>query len=275
LSNYNPFNPFANCDLELEENTWVLDKDKFTADNLFWGACGERVVLAATRMSFKKKDGFNLKYNKFDSQYQYCSGTGMDITINYAPNSYQQIAAIEVKNLADKQKKYGLKWAKEKVNSNSRVNYLDVLAKKVLILTFKKMLTKPAIAYLIQEGWDIIEVGERLTYDFFKRENLSKLYNLSAKIKSVAQNIIKPKAKPKNEKPVIKAEFYNSLDNYAVEDTRNRNNNSNSIINDTGIDNNTIELTKNYLESKNQCLMTLPKVLMLYQGLFEETSFGE
>ena len=82
------------------EDVYILGKDKFTADNLYQGATGEKVVLAALRMNYKKKDGFNLKYNKFDTQYQYCSGQGMDITINYAPNSYQQIAAVEVKNLA-------------------------------------------------------------------------------------------------------------------------------------------------------------------------------
>lgn len=185
----NSYSCFANFESDLKENAWVLGSDFFTEDHLYCGGMGEKVGQAATQMNFKRKDGFHVKANRFNDQYRYCCGYGMDIIIEDMRNGYAAIAALEIKNLADQRKPYGTDFVIKQVLSRSAD--LNPLVKKILVITFEHLLTKTAKQLLTQEGWEIIEVGERLTANFFS--DLSKLYKLSTKIKKAVQSAIKPK----------------------------------------------------------------------------------
>ena len=57
---------------------------------------------------------------------------------------------------------------------------------KLLVITFLNLLTKQGIELLEENGWKIVEVGERLTTEFYKQ--LNKLYKLANKIKSAIKN---------------------------------------------------------------------------------------
>jgi hypothetical protein len=88
-----------------------------------------------------------------------------------------KIAHIEVKNLKEQDKPYGTDFVRRHILS--RAEGIDGL--KLLVITFLN-LTKLGIQLLQENNWVIIEVGERLTYEFYRE--LNKLYKLSSKIKT-------------------------------------------------------------------------------------------
>lgn len=67
---------------------------------------------------------------------------------------------------------------------------------KLLVITFLSLLTKLAVQLIEQEGIIIIEVGEKLTSEFYR--NLKKLYTLGNKIHKAVTNFWKQKLQPKS-----------------------------------------------------------------------------
>jgi hypothetical protein len=158
--------------------------DKFTKNNLYLGALGEKVVYSALKHVFKRKNGYNIKANQFNNQYQYCCGQGMDLTLQNMQKGYANIACFEVKNLKMQNKPYGTDYALKHILSRAKT--LTVNDLKVLIITYKKLLTQNALQLLKLNGWLIVEVGELLTSSFFKT---NKLYALATKIKNILVNV--------------------------------------------------------------------------------------
>ena len=183
-----PVNLFKSVfESEKEENAYVLGPDKFTQENLYDGKMGQTVFDATLKSVFKARDDYYIKCDHSKTQKEYCCGYGMDSIVQDKKDSYKALTAFEVKNLSYQDRPYGTDFVRRHVLP--RAEGLDCL--KVLVITYKKLLTKAAIELLSQEGWTILEIGERLTYEFFK--NLKKLYSLAAKIKkAIAPAQFKP-----------------------------------------------------------------------------------
>jgi hypothetical protein len=218
-------NLISETETELQENAWILPRDKFTVTNLFHASCGEKVNKAAVQINFKRTNGYHIKANPFNDQYRYCCGKDMDLIIQDMTEGYKTIAAIEVKNLAEQNRPYGTDFVKRHVLP--RAKDIDPFTLKILVITFKKLLTKAAIDILQREGWAIIEVGERITYEFFR--DMPKLYALAARIKAVipSRKQTKPTAKPRTNLNFSCI----TLDNYTVDNNHNLSNNN--LLHDT------------------------------------------
>lgn len=157
----------------------------YTPSNLFWGSTGERIVTSAVNLSFRKQDGYYIKHNNFEDITQYCTGYGMDITIQYKPEGYGFVCAIEVKNLKDQKKPYGTDFVKRHILPRGE----GITGLKLLVITFLSLLTKQGIELLKKHGWKFVEVEERLTYEFYEKGNRYKLYELADKIKKAVRSL--------------------------------------------------------------------------------------
>jgi hypothetical protein len=231
------------------EEVYVLGNDNFfTRENIKQGKDGEKVCLGALRTQFKVRDGYRIKHNDFGTQYQYCSGHGMDLKI-YEFDSMSDIerliAVIEIKNLSDQSKPYGIDFVLLKVLP--RAEGIPSFIPKILLITYIKLLTKSAIELLHQEGWVIVETGEVLTSEYF--QDLKKLYCLGAKIKSAidtANKRILNQLITKTNKSV--AYFFNSKFTAKLDRFIDNSINSNTV---NTITHNVINLNNNQINNKN------------------------
>ncbi|MFB3889207.1 MAG: hypothetical protein ACE14S_06925 [Candidatus Bathyarchaeia archaeon] len=172
----------------LENDAYVLGEDYYTRDNQYWGICGEEGILDSLRVNFKKRDGFTIKHNNFSNRKEYASGSGMDLIVQKLDDDLGlvDLAQIEVKNLKEQPKPYGIDYVKRHILPRTKDNSVI----KILVITFLVLLSQPSIKLLKQSGWTILEVGERITSQFYK----SKFkYALANKLKSIISKI-KPKS---------------------------------------------------------------------------------
>jgi hypothetical protein len=176
------------CDSEAYYSLSEHD-DYFTRDNLYEGMTGEQVTVSATKTKYNAKEGYRVVHNPFGSQYEYACGSGVDIRIFQAQ---KELAQIEVKNLTQQQKPYGTDFVRKKVLPRFSHSGGGL---KLFVITFLSLLTKLAVQLLEQEGVTIIEVGERLTSEFY--QNLKKLYVLGNSIHRAITNFWHRKAQPK------------------------------------------------------------------------------
>lgn len=177
----------------------------FTKDNLYEGMTGEKVVTDSLRTKFKAKDGYMLKHNPFGKQYEYSCGIGVDVKVY---DGCKELAQIEVKNLSQQQKPYGTDFVRKKVLPRFSHNGGGL---KLFVITFLSLLTKLAVQLLEQEGITIIEVGERLTSEFYR--DLKKLYVLGNTIHKTITSFWQRKVQPKS-RPFFGV--VNALDHYVV-----------------------------------------------------------
>lgn len=182
---------------ELEEPHYQLSEDDnyFTNDNLYKGKIGEKVTVSAVQISYKTKDGFKVKHNPFGSEYQYACSSGIDIKVTQGCKDY---AEIEVKNLSPQPKPYGTDFVREKILPRFAHSGGGL---KLLVITFLCLLTNLAVKLLEQQGIVIIEVGEKLTNEFYR--NLKKLYTLGNRIHKAITNFWKQKVQPKTSQPLF------------------------------------------------------------------------
>ena len=212
---------------ECEDYYSLSDRDDyFTNDNLYEGMTGEKVVTDSLRTKFKAKDGYVLKHNIFGKQYEYSCGIGVDVKVY---DGCKELAQIEVKNLAQQTKPYGTDFVRKKVLPRFSHSGGGL---KLFVITFLSLLTKLAVQLLEQEGITIIEVGERLTSEFY--QNLKKLYVLGNTIHKAITNFWKGKNEPKKSTPLFSHNKLQLLDN-TYTSTVNVNNVSNELtrIHDT------------------------------------------
>lgn len=197
------FNP-----IDSEDHYSLSDHDDyFTNDNLYYGKTGEKVVTNSLRTKYKTKDGFEVKHNKFNNEYEYSCGKGIDIKLF---EGCKEKAQIEVKNWSRQPKPYGLDSVQQDILPRFSHNGGGI---KLLIITFISLLTKLAVQLIEQEGIQIIEVGERLTTEFYR--DLKKLYVLGSKIHKTITNFWQRKVQPKVQSHPFFAVGV-KLDHYAV-----------------------------------------------------------
>jgi hypothetical protein len=200
--------------------------DYFTSDNLRTGKQGEQITVSALKTKYKTKDGFRVTHNQFGSQYEYSCGQGVDVKVY---DGCKEIAELEVKNLAEQKKPYGTDFVRKKVLPRFSHSGGGL---KLFVITFLSLLTHLAVQLLEQEGITIIEVGERLTSEFYR--DLKKLYVLGNRIHKAITNFWHGKSKPKS-----RADFFavvKPLSNYSPIPTPNTTPiNSNNLTNITNI----------------------------------------
>jgi hypothetical protein len=187
---------FISPNLEFEEPCFTPnDRNVFTYEHLEQAKIGEKVVTSATQINYKVKDGYKVKHNKFNSEYEYCCGSGIDIKVIQGCKDY---AEIEVKNWSPQKKPYGTKTVINEVLPRFSHSGGGLM---MLVITFLSLLTKAAIQLLEQAGITIIEVGEKLTSEFYR--DLKKLYVLGNQIKKAITKFWTRKAQPKASQPLF------------------------------------------------------------------------
>jgi hypothetical protein len=153
-------------------------RDFVTHKNLWEGKNGEIIVDSSTKTQFKAKEGYRIEHTDFKN---YTYGFGVDSLII---KEDKIIGANEVKNLRDRQKHcYNAQWVYKHIISrfmNSGLLMKDCA--KIATTTFLDLLTEDGIDLLRLYGIIPVEVGERLTSNFFMEKQ--KLYILGAKIKN-------------------------------------------------------------------------------------------
>ena len=185
---------FDSLNSEIEEPCFIPnDRNIFTYEHLEQAKIGEKVVTSATQINYKVKDGYKVKHNKFNSEYEYCCGSGIDIKVIQGCKDY---AEIEVKNWSPQKKPYGTKTVINEVLPRFSHSGGGLM---MLVITFLSLLTKAAIQLLEQAGIVIIEVGEKLTSEFYR--DLKKLYVLGNQIKKAITKFWTRKAQPKASQP--------------------------------------------------------------------------
>jgi hypothetical protein len=191
---------------------YVLGRDYFTHENLYHGKTSEKIVVDALKTKFKKRDGYMIKHNPFNSQYRYACAKGIDIPVYFEET---QIAEIEVKGLADQPKPYGTDYVYRHILPRfSKTNCV-----KILVITYEHLLTKKAKDILEQHGIIIFEIGYRLTTSIY--QNLKQLYSLGSALHKLIVGLWQH-IKPTSQKP----DFFNSLSYFLTTDTIDINDNT-------------------------------------------------
>jgi hypothetical protein len=174
--------PLTSANLDQYEECYVLGdvNNKFTHENLYTGKTGERVISSAVATQYKAKDGFTVRHNNFNSEYEFSCSSGLDVKLF---EGCRELASFEVKNWQKQPKPYGTETTKEQILS--RFDHCGG-GIKILIITFMSLLTKEGIRLIEQAGILIFEIGELLTTAFY--QDLKKLYSLGNRLKKAIQN---------------------------------------------------------------------------------------
>jgi hypothetical protein len=171
---------------EMPIDFWHGKDDYFTSDNLYDGSTGERIICSAESMKFKKKDDCFIRHNDWKSQYKYSCSKGIDIILE----TPEAIVAQEVKNLRLKPKPYGTVFVMKKVLPR----FIDIPpnAIKVLVITYRELLTQTALKMLAKCHIHIFETRFFMTNEIYQKQNLKQLYSLSDSLSKFIKQITQP-----------------------------------------------------------------------------------
>ena len=173
--------------LEYEETEYYTlgNDDFFTSSNLYQAKNGEKGIYNALRTQYRKETCV-IGHNTFGSQYEYCCGSGIDLSMIDLLNHPEFIVHIEVKNLTQQNKPYGTDFVIKKVIPR----FTDPNATKVLAITYLNLLTKKDFLLLAKERIHVFEIGYVLTPDIYKKENIRELYALGFELHEFIEQII-------------------------------------------------------------------------------------
>ena len=139
------------------------------------GKIGEMFSNAVVKSVFKTKKGFRVKHVNWNN---YTHGSGLDLRV-FRQNKL--FLGIEVKNWRYFDRPYGVEFAVSEIIDRFKEFTGDF---KILIISFKSLLTKKAILLLNNHHIHILEVGKLMNKnDFPKKDKTNKTYfNLKYKL---------------------------------------------------------------------------------------------
>lgn len=160
------------------------------------GIIAEKFIVSIVKSLFKANEGFKVKHTDFDN---YNFGHGLDLRVF---DHNRELLGIEVKNWKLFNKPYGSNIAETEIIDR----FKNCSAKiKLLIISFKSLLTKEALRLLKQNNIHVIETNKLIGHNDFKTK---LFYTLKAQIQ---QLLTRPCA----------SFVYSKLTNYPIDNTIN------------------------------------------------------